>query len=226
MKEYEEDEYLLLSGIQHFEYCRRQWALIHIEMQWKENSHTAQGRVMHEKVHDPELKEMRNGILTVRGLPVKSKKYRIQGSCDAVEFIKSEDGIELNGREGKWSVLPVEYKKGSPKSGDCDNLQLVAQVLCLEEMMSCAIDTACLYYGETHHRQTVKITPELREKTVRILQEMNEYYLRKHTPKVKKSKQCRNCSLYDCCLPDLAARISVAKYIEDHIQKGTGVEIE
>ena len=113
--EYKEDDYLMLSGIQHFKFCRRQWALIHIEQQWAENVHTVIGELMHKKVHDPMSKEKRKDTIIVRALPIASRKMGISGECDVVEFHKCEDGISLFGHRGLYSVFPVEYKKGKEK---------------------------------------------------------------------------------------------------------------
>lgn len=113
--EYAEDEYLMISGIQHFKFCRRQWALIHVEQQWAENVHTVTGELMHKKAHDPYLTEKRKDTIIVRALPVSSRELGISGECDVVEFQKCEDGIQLHGHRGLYSVFPVEYKKGKPK---------------------------------------------------------------------------------------------------------------
>ena len=111
--EYKEDDYLMLSGIQHFKFCRRQWALIHIEQQWDENVHTVIGELMHKKVHDPMSKEKRKDTIVVRALPIASRKMGVSGECDVVEFHKCENGISLFGHRGLYSVFPVEYKKAS-----------------------------------------------------------------------------------------------------------------
>ena len=135
--EYREEEYLMISGIQHFRFCRRQWALIHIEQQWAENEHTVVGELMHKKVHDPYLSEKRKGVLITRALPVSSRILGISGECDVVEFHRCADGIPLQGCKGKYCVVPVEYKRGSPKKNQADRLQLAAQALCLVEMLFC-----------------------------------------------------------------------------------------
>ena len=105
----------MISGIQHYCFCPRQWALIHIEQQWAENVHTVVGELMHKKVHDPTLKEKRNGVIIARALPVSSRKMGVSGECDLVEFHKCEDGIKLHGHRGLYSIYPVEYKKGRTK---------------------------------------------------------------------------------------------------------------
>ena len=104
---YKEDEYLMLSGIQHFKFCRRQWALIHIEQQWEENVHTVIGELMHKKVHDPSAKEKRKDVIFVRALPISSRELGVSGECDLIEFHKCEDGITLFGHRGLYSVFPV-----------------------------------------------------------------------------------------------------------------------
>lgn len=108
---YSEDDYLMISGIQHFKFCRRQWAFIHIEHQWAENEHTVIGELMHKKAHDPYLTEKRKDVIYVRALPVHSKEMGVTGECDVVEFHKCEDGISLHGHRGLYSIHPIEYKK-------------------------------------------------------------------------------------------------------------------
>lgn len=214
-----ENDCLLISGLQHFVFCRRQWALIHIEQQWDENYLTAAGRVMHNRVHNVEAKDFRNGILTIRGLSVKSERLGITGTCDAVEFVPSRDGISLNGYDGFWKIIPVEYKHGSSKSDDCDRLQTVAQALCLEEMFSCKIDEAHIFYNESRRREKFETSSEMREKVKNAVNEMHDYYSRGYTPKVKPNKSCRSCSLADLCLPDLlkVKNKSVKDYMLSHI---------
>lgn len=215
---YSEDEYLMLSGIQHFVFCRRQWALIHIEQQWAENYRTADGMVMHRNVHDADFHEKRGDVVISRAMAVSSARLGISGECDAVEFRRNENGIELFGLEGKYSVTPIEYKRGSPKENDSDIMQLAAQAMCLEEMLCCEIDKGYLYYGETRHRTEVKITDELRLKTEKALKEMHELYSRRYTPKVKRTKACNACSLKNICLPVLCSDKSARKYIVDMLE--------
>ena len=172
---YKEEEYLQLSGIQHFSFCRRQWALIHIEQQWAENVRTADGRILHEKAHD----------------------------CDVVEFRRGVNGNPLQGQEGSWQPYPVEYKRGTPKVCDADRLQLCAQAMCLETMLCCDIPEGALYYGQTRHRETVTFDDALRQRVRDMQAEMHELYRRSYTPKVKPSGGCSACSLKELCLPKL-----------------------
>lgn len=211
--EYAEEDYLMISGIQHFRFCRRQWALIHVEQQWEENVHTIIGEVMHKRAHDPYLREKRKDIIVVRALPVASKTMGVSGECDIVEFHRCDDGIRLFGHRGLYSVYPIEYKKGKPKNADEDQLQLTAQAMCLEEMFTTTISEGAIYYGEIKRREVVEFTEELRNNVVEIFQEMHQYYTKKYTPKVKKSKACSSCSLKEICLPSLEKSISVGEYM-------------
>jgi CRISPR-associated exonuclease Cas4 len=222
---YSEDSYLLLSGIQHFAFCRRQWALIHIEGQWSENYRTVEGRFLHERAHDPFFVEKRRDVIIRRDMVVRSRELGVSGQCDVVEFLRNEvTGVSLHGREGLWTPRPVEYKRGRTKLNDCDRLQLTAQALCLEEMLVCPrIDQACLYYGGTRRREYVDLTDELRTMTQSMFAEMHAYYKRGYTPRVKPSKACNACSLRNLCLPTMPSARSVAAYIESALREGTGV---
>ena len=217
--EYAEEDYLMISGIQHFKFCRRQWALIHIEQQWAENEHTIIGELMHKKAHDPYLTEKRKDTIIARALPVASKEMGVTGECDVVEFHRCEDGIRLHGHRGLFSVYPIEYKKGKPKATEEDQLQLAAQAMCLEEMFSTQIMEGALFYGETKRREVVEITEALRREVKETFLEMHQYYERKYTPKVKMSKGCNRCSLKEICMPRLEKTISVKKYISHVFQE-------
>ncbi len=211
--EYRHDDLLQLSGIQHFAFCRRQWALIHIEKLWAENYRTTDGALMHDKAHDPELNESRGDLCIMRGVSVSSARLGISGQCDVVEFMRGEDGISLSGREGLWKPYPVEYKRGESKTNDCDMLQLCAQAMCLEEMLCCNIPEGALYYGQPRRRQRVELTAEMRQKVRDMLLEMHDYYRRGYTPKVKPSKGCNACSMKELCLPKLIRSRPVREYL-------------
>lgn len=214
---YKEEDYLLLSGLQHFSFCRRQWALIHIEQQWQENSRTVEGRITHERAHDEKLREKRGDLLISRGMPVHSRELGISGACDVVEFIRSPEGIKLYGEDGLYRPVPIEYKRGSPKISDADRLQLCAQGMCLEEMLCCNIPAGYLYYGETKRRCLAEFTGELRRQVRDLLKEMRDYYRRGYTPKVKPSKSCGACSLADLCLPKLCKNPSAEYYVKKRL---------
>lgn len=212
---YEEAEYLMLSGIQHFAFCRRQWALIHIEQQWEENLRTVDGSIMHERVHDAGFREKRGDVITVRAMAVSSPRLGISGECDAVELHKCKDGTALFGLEGTFRIIPVEYKRGEPKETDCDAVQLMAQALCLEDMLCCEIPFGYLYYGETRHRTKVVFDDALRRRTEELIHEMHMLYQRQHTPKVRRTRACNACSLKHICLPVLSRTRAASSYVEE-----------
>jgi len=210
---YDEDDYLLLSGIQHFVFCRRQWALIHIEQQWAENLRTVEGEILHDKAHDAYAKEKRNDLVISRSMPVFSKTMGVNGVCDIVELHEDPNGVRIFGREGLYRPAPVEYKRGKPKETAEDILQLTAQALCLEEMLLCDIPEGYLFYGEINHRIKVNFDDTIRKRVVDTFKEMHDVYDRRYTPKVKPGKHCRACSMADICLPKLCRNRSAADYI-------------
>lgn len=211
---YPESDFLQLSGIQHFSFCRRQWALIHIEQLWAENFLTTDGAIMHEKTHDSSSREVRGDLMIMRGLYIHSVEMGISGQCDVVEFHRNENGIILNNREGKWIPFPVEYKRGASKSQDADRLQLCAQAMCLEEMLCCQILEGALFYGQMRRRERVVFSKELRDKVISMTEEMHMLFKRGYTPIVKKHKGCISCSLKDLCLPEMARGHSVSSYLK------------
>ena len=218
--EYTVDELLPLSGIQHFLFCRRQWALIHVERQWQENALTAEGRIMHKRADDPFFTETRNGVITARAVPVASYRLGLVGVCDVVEFTESSEGVNLPGRAGRYVPAPVEYKRGKEKRDHSDEAQLCAQAICLEEMLAVTIPQGFLYYGETRHRVAVDLTAELRTLVRDVVDEMHSYFSRGYTPRVKPSKACRSCSLADICLPELQDKvIAASKYIKQQLEQ-------
>ena len=214
-----EEDYLMMSGLQHFDFCRRQWALIHVEQQWKENVLTVLGRIDHTACDDNTRIEKRKDLLVVRGMRVVSKTLKLVGVCDVVEFRAFEDGIPLQGYDGKWIPCPVEYKHGHSKTIDADRLQLCAEAMALEEMLVCKIEHGFLYYKETNRREEVSFTEELKKRVASMAREMLQYFERGWTPKVKASAKCKSCSLIDICVPDLYKKRSVADYIVEHIRE-------
>jgi len=217
--EYTVGDLLPLSGIQHFLFCRRQWALIHIEQQWRENALTAEGRIMHDGADDPFFTVKRHEVITARAVPISSHRLGLAGVCDVVEFTASADGVTLPGRDGRYLVAPIEYKRGKPKQDPCDRAQLCAQAMCLEEMLCTTIPRGYMYYGQTRHRVTIELTAELRELVRATADEMHRYFRRGYTPRVKPSKSCRACSLAEVCLPRLQGEVLLAsQYIQQHLE--------
>lgn len=215
---YQEEDFLQLSGLQHFKFCRRQWALIHIEAQWAENFRTTDGAILHENAHNSDLTECRGDVLITRDMRIFSSTLGTSGACDVLEFHRGDTGISLTGREGLWQPFPVEYKRGRPKEHNADALQLCGQAMCLEEMLCCDIPEGALYYGETRRRTEVTFTPELRREVRMLLDEMHTLYTRGHTPKVKPTKGCNACSLKEMCLPKLMKNKSVSAYLRREME--------
>jgi len=202
---YAEDDLLQLSSLQHFVFCQRQCALIHIEQAWIENLFTAEGRVMHEKVHEEQF-ESRKDIRIERGMPLRSLVLGVIGKADVVEFHKEG---------GKWVPFPVEYKRGKPKADDCDKVQICAQALCLEEMLKVKIPLGALFYGKTRHRLNVEFDEPLRRATTDTARCLHKFIRAGNTPPPKYSKKCAYCSLKDVCMPkSMAYNLSIKQYIE------------
>ena len=216
---YAEEDFLQLSGLQHFAFCRRQWALIHIEQQWKENLRTVEGDLFHHRAHDGQSRERRGNTLILRGISVSSPTLGISGKCDVVEFHADPNGVSLHGEEGLWTPFPVEYKRGAPKAHQADELQLCAQAMCLEEMLCCTIPEGALFYGETRRRTAVSFSVELRSRVKELLEEMHQLYRRGHTPKVRRSKSCNACSLQELCLPALMKGSDVDAYLRQAMEE-------
>ncbi len=212
---YREDEYLMLSGIQHFVFCRRQWGLIHIEQQWADNLRTADGNIMHRNVHDSSFNEKRGNILIARAMAVSSPRLGLSGECDVVEFHRSDNGVELFGMDGRYNVIPIEYKRGEPKSDESDIMQLTAQAICLEDMLYCDIKFGYLFYGETKKRVKVEFDNDLRKRTESAVEEMHRLYNRKYTPKVKRTRSCNACSLKNICLPVICGNKKASDYVKE-----------
>lgn len=192
-----------LSGLQHFLFCKRQCALIHVEQLWEENRFTAQGRVLHENAHNG-LDETDAGRRITRGLRIVSRKLGLSGTADVVEF----DGKGKNTR-----IFPVEYKHGRPKTQHCDEVQLCAQALCLEEMTGTAVPEGALFYGGTKRRQSVLFTPALRELTQQTAEQFHELVRQGYTPPAVYTDKCASCSLETICLPRLNAH-KASSYIQ------------
>jgi len=213
------EDYIMLSGIQHFEFCQRQWALIHIEQQWNENKLTFEGSIIHDRVDDPFIVESSAERFVSRSVPVVSHRLKLYGIADVVEFIKSpSNGAAILGHEGLWKPYPIEYKHGKPKEDDCDILQLCAQAICLEEMLNIPISEGAMYYHKTRRRQKIKFDETIRNKTIETAKKMYSFFSAGITPAAVYVKKCDNCSMFDICLPKMNYKPgSVEKYIKNNL---------
>ena len=172
---------------------------------------TAQGKLLHERVHDEEQITFSNGMLVMRSLPLRSLRLGIYGVADVVEFKPDSQGIPIAGYPSKYAPYPVEYKRGSSKANDCDRIQMCAQALCLEEMLGLNIGEGSLFYGETRRRERVTLDSTLRGETEAICAEMRKIYEAKATPLPTYKPQCKSCSLENECTPK-AIRRSARQY--------------
>lgn len=198
-----------ISALQHYLFCPRQCALIHLEQVWAENRLTTEGKNMHERAHDG-ADEARPRFRITRGMSVSSDQLGITGQCDIVEF--HDDG----------RVIPVEYKRGKPKLHRADEVQLCAQALCLEEMMATKVERGFLYYGEKRRRTEVLFDDELRGVTHQVIADCAAMFTAGATPRAVQAKHCDACSLKEICMPEATRfnRRSVADWFQDQLQQG------
>ena len=211
---YQEPDYLLLSGLQHLCFCPRQCAFIHVEQLWSENYFTASGRILHEKVHGG-IGESRRCIRTERDLKIASRRLGVTGKTDAVEFYS--DG----------TVIPIEYKHGKPKEDFSDEVQLCAQAMCLEEMLGVQIDQGALFYFKVRKRIPVDMSPELRQETIRVAEEVHGLIQEGKTPAAQYTKKCNSCSFIDVCFPESAGRNkSVEIYLKRRLVNSAALDEE
>lgn len=210
---YSEDELFPISALQHLLFCERQCALIHLEQLWAENRLTVEGGLMHERVHETDA-ESRPGVRIVRGLRLRSLRLGLAGVADVVEFRDRESGKAPQ-------PYPVEYKRGKPKPDTCDEVQLCAQTMCLEEMLQCTITEGALFYGLLRRRHEVTFDAVLRGETERLARRLHELLDSGKTPPAVYEKKCKQCSLVELCMPRTAGGgKSARKYLEEVVEGG------
>ncbi|QPB85804.1 CRISPR-associated protein Cas4 [Pseudoalteromonas rubra] len=180
-----------ISALQHYLFCPRQCALIHLEQVWQENFLTAHGRQLHERV-DSGAPESRKGVRFERGITVNAPKLGLHGQLDLLEYHTKSS-----------TYLPVEYKRGKPKATNVDKVQLCAQALCLEEMMATQVEVGALWYWQTRKRLEVEIDAALRAQTLALLEQIQNLFRQGRTPQPEYGKHCKSCSLYELCQPKL-----------------------
>ncbi len=205
-----ESELLPISALQHFLFCERQCALIHLEQSWTENYLTAAGRVLHSRVHSVDG-ETRNDIKIARGLRLRSLRLGLVGQADVVEF--------HNVNTSKPLPFPVEYKRGRPKPDDCDRVQLCAQAVCLEEMLNVAVPEGAIYYGTPRRRELVVFNQQLRGLLADTVVKLRSLFSNGLTPPAKYSKKCSACSLLEICKPKATGTASASKYVKTILEE-------
>lgn len=224
---FSEADLLPISALQHLAFCERQWGLIHLEQQWSENRLTVEGNVLHDKTDQPET-ESRYDLRIARGLRLRSLRLGLTGIADVVEFhMRRNDETEskdeftrLVGSDTLWRAFPVEYKRGKPKIDHCDLVQLCAQALCLEEMLSVTVTQGALFYGRPRRRTEVAFDSSLREETEGLSAKLHQLNELGKTPSPLYSKKCQNCSLLDVCNPKVTgAKTAPERYLADQLKE-------
>jgi CRISPR-associated exonuclease Cas4 len=204
------EEPIMISALQHFVFCSRQCALIHIEQVWDENRFTAEGKIMHEHVHE-QGDESRGNVRIGRGIPLRSLRLGLVGVADVVEFHRIDRNL--------WQPFPVEYKRGKPKPDSSDSVQLCAQAICLEEMLSIPVPKGALFYGRTRRRLDVTFDESLRARTEEAAREAHDLIESGVTPPPVYGKRCESCSLLNKCMPrKMEKQVSVKRYLKRMIE--------
>lgn len=256
---YTEDDLLPISALQHLAFCQRQWGLIYLEGAWDDNILTAEGSQLHDRAHDADT-EARGDLRVARGLRLRSLRLGLVGMADVVEFHRlsvTEEreevarqrptAVPLKGADGLWRPFIVEYKRGRPKVDRCDEVQVCAQALCLEEMLSpeifeseqsrgpveglspegpgMFIPVAAFFYGQPRRRYDVTLDASLRAETETLVARLHHLNEVAQTPPAEYGRKCRSCSLIDVCLPRTAAkRRSVARYLAGAVREAQAEE--
>lgn len=187
-------DHLPISALQHWLYCPRQCALIHLEQCWVESMATASGRLEHQAV-DVKHRETRRGVKTAFGLDLTCRRLGLVGKADVVEFHREGDRLV---------PFPVEHKHGAAKTKDWDRVQLCAQAMCLEEMLGVPVPQGALFYARTRRREDVLLGPALREATEAAAREVAAMFTAGRTPPAVHDARCKGCSLRERCLPQLS----------------------
>ena len=213
-----ENNYIAINTLQHYIFCPHQWGLMEIEQQWCENIFVVLGNLVHEKVDKPFLTENRNGLHISRSLPVYSHKYKIQGVCDVVEFIKNKKGAYIKQLEDNYIIKVVEYKRGKPKEFNqvnyADSIQLTAQMLCINEMFN----TNCegfVYYASIGRRCKLNNFNELTNVVFNIVEEMTEFLQNNTVPPITNTSRCNGCSFKEICIPNAKTKLPFNSLIKN-----------
>jgi len=221
---YNDEDMLMLSGIQHFRFCPRQWALIHIDQQWEDNHLTIEGEILHKHVDEPSYRQKHGEYITLRSVNIASHELGLYGITDIVELHPSDD--ETNSichpkYPGYWRPYPIEYKRGRPKRNEIDEVQLAAQAICLEEQYGISIDKGAIYYGEVHHREEIAITEYLRDIVASCASAMHAIYKEGKLPPINYGKHCMKCSLKDICMPESSNCTKASYYLKKNLYEET-----
>nr|WP_319521060.1 CRISPR-associated protein Cas4 [uncultured Sphaerochaeta sp.] len=208
-----ENDFVMISALQHALYCERQFALIHLEQIWSDNLYTAEGELLHAHVDVPHH-EKRRRFKQEFSLHIRSEQYGIIGICDLVEYEFDENNTIQN-------ISPVEFKRGRKKPSHVDLVQLCAQALCLDEMTGYSVTYGQIYYLQEHRRTQIYFDESLIEETKYLIERCRAILISQTTPKADYSAmKCKNCSLLDICFPERigAGGMSVSRFLEEQVR--------
>jgi CRISPR-associated exonuclease Cas4 len=218
---FDEEELFPISALQHFVFCPRRCALVHIEQIWTENKFTVEGDILHERV-DELGRESRSSLIVSHGVGIRSLRFGVTGKVDVVEFRLNNgaaSGCQLSGKADSWIPYPIEYKRGTARRGFGDDVQICAQALCLEEMLECSVPAGSIYYASTRKRREIAFDDKLRAETTTAILGVRSLIAAGVTPPPEYGKKCDTCSLFDLCQPKLSAsgkdpRRYLTRYLE------------
>lgn len=224
---FHEDDLRPISALQHLLFCERQCALIHVEQLWAENVLTITGRQLHEKADGGRKTKRRGRPQVTRSLPLRSLTLGLFGKADVVEFREvaaDGDGPDSSGLSSATPAarvpFPVEYKRGKPKKNRCDEVQLCAQALCLEEMLDVPVPAGAIFYGVTRRRTDVAFDDGLRSLTRQTIERLHAMLGSGVTPRAKREKKCERCSLVNLCLPEaLIGREPASRFMRRSLEQ-------
>lgn len=217
---FSDDDMLMLSGIQHFRFCPRQWALIHIEQQWVDNRLTVEGAILHKHVDDVSYRQKCGDYIALRSVNIASHELGLYGLSDVIELHPADDmsnSIIHPKYPGRWLPYPVEYKHGRPKRNEVDEVQLAAQAMCLEEQYGIRIEWGAFFYHEIRHRVEVEISAYLRDIVRQCAMEMHQVFKNGYLPAIVQGRHCDRCSLKDLCMPEMINQPSASTYLKRNL---------
>lgn len=220
--QYSDEEMLQLSGIQHYAFCPRQWALIHIEQLWDNNSLTAEGTLLHQNVDNPFVRETDgSGIITLRRVRIASHNLGLSGIADAIQLRPHKGAPRQKAsllKSRMFELIPIEYKRGHRKVNDCDRMQVSAQAMILEEMLGISISRGAIFYWEQRHREYFDVDFRLRSAVMEAVAEMHKLVETKILPESPQKGYCKSCSLFDSCLPSISLK-SAQDYLDNTLSE-------
>ena len=221
---YADDDMLMLSGIQHYRFCPRQWALAYIELLWEDNRLTTEGQILHKRVDDSFYRQKCGDYICLRSVSIASHELGLYGLSDVIELRPTDDALNYITHpkyRGKWLPVPVEYKHGRPKRNQVDEVQLAAQVMCLEEQYHISLGLGVFYYAEIKHRVEVEITDTLRGIVRQCATEMHQLYNKATIPHADYRSCCNRCSLLNLCVPSRKGDTKASYYLKKNLYEKT-----